>query len=355
MLFNKNGNGTLEVQEIATWTANHDYLHISKALQLAELKFVQILGKEIYNVASEHYKSGDYKVEAQTNEALIKKDNLVELIQTILVNFAYSMNMHKDTVLWDNSGIKVNWNDEFRPAQDATLDKLKTSLVDDAYQFLNALIYFLDENKADFPKFQTSLEAKDLKNLFVNESGEFNYYHDINYNTAYFYELLPIVRRVQKNEIKNALGAYYDKTLFYQHNTPELEAVTETCEIVDYLPANPTTGDLCFVEQLREYWKFDGVEWKFYAFKADELLELVKPAIVYKTMASRKLADMNLVQGRPDQVDLLRASINSFNLLADNHLNKISKYISDLNLLTVVTELVDVTPHIIKTRNSFVI
>ena len=162
MIFNKNDNGTQEIANIATWTADHDYQHISKALILAKRKVLKIIDKKTYQLALDHYVSDDYNTEEPTKELLLL-DKLVNWFQIVFVNFAYEINIAKDTVIWDNSGINVTWSEQFRPAQQTSLDKISSSLNKDAYEFLDLLIEFLNENQETFTDFHKSIENLKLK------------------------------------------------------------------------------------------------------------------------------------------------------------------------------------------------
>ena len=195
MIFNKNNNGTEEIALIATWTANHEYQHISKALILAKRKVLKIIDKKTYDTALTHYLSNDYKVENPDADQK-RLDTLVFWFQTVFVNFAYEKNLAKDSVLWNNSGITVAWSDQLRPAQQTTLDNVSDSLNKDAYEFLDLLIEFLNENADTFTDFQDSIENRKIKQLFINNAEDFSYYFNINGSVSYFFEILDVIRRV---------------------------------------------------------------------------------------------------------------------------------------------------------------
>jgi len=324
LIFNKNSNGTIEVAEIATWTSNHNYQHIEKALILAKRKVVKIVGKEIYQTALDHYLSDNYQLEITEPEEpelpeepqpdFAKLDKLVFWFQTVLVNFAYSKNLYKDTVIWDNSGINVTWSENFRPAQEHTLQNLSESFEQDGYEFLDLLIEFLDDNADDFSEYQISVEAYKLKELFISSADDFNFFFNIKNSVSYFFEIVDVIRRVQYTTIKNALKSanYYD-TLIQFITTGEVPEET------------PLTSEQCL-----------------------HLIDLIRPVLVDLTIYSKFLSDISNLKVSGKQTDILKENIEYLRKNADAGLAQISKYIESLNPLLEQTE------KYISTNNSFV-
>lgn len=308
MIFNKNDNGTEEIKLIATWTSRHDYEYIYPALLLAKRKVLKIIDKTTYGVALDHYNSADYETESTPDFILL--DELVHWFQRVFVNFAYSKNLHKDTVLWGNDGINITWSDNFRPAQADTLTNLQESLDKDGYEFLDLLIEFLNDEEETFTDFKESLEGKQLKTLFINDAEDFNYYFSINESVSYFFLILDAIRRVQRTYISSAIGAdYYAKVENYQLKRLELETATiDSYPIIDDLPPTATTGDIALVVDIETYYKYDGAEWLEYSYDARDLLNLIKPCLVDYTIYMKFYSDISNLKGDTKQLELLRAN-----------------------------------------------
>lgn len=305
MIFNKNNSGTDEVALIATWTANHKFQHIEKALILAKRKVIKIVGKQIYDLALSHYLSDNYQLESPTEEQK-NLDKLVFWFQTVLVNFAYSKNLYKDTVIWDNSGINVTWSEQYRPAQQQTLDNLSESFTQDAYEFLDLLIEFLNDNKTQFPDFQTSIEALKLKELFISSAEDFNYYFNINNSVSYFFEILDVIRRVQHSEIKNALGADNYKIM------------------IDFILGVTLPEDSFLKPE-----------------NCTALLQIVKPTIVDLTIYTKFISDISNLKADVKQIEILRANANFLKQKADSGLAKISEYLKSLQTIEITDTQTD--------------
>jgi len=310
MIFNKNNNGTQEISALATWTADHEYEHISQALILAKKKVLTIIDPGTYAIALSHYLSEEYKQETPTEESKLK-DELVLLFQTVMVNFAYEINMQKDVVIWDNSGINITWSEQFRPAQQGTLEKVSSSLKKDGYQFLDLLIELLENNAETFSSFKTSVEGKKLSELFINDADEFSYFFNIDRSVSYFFEIADVIRRVQRTEIANAIRPeFFQKMVAYQEKRIELEKVTQTAAIVGDLPPAVTDGTLCRVTENATYYIYDKTDWKEYCYDASALLEIIKPAVVDLVMYNKYYSDFSNLNSDTKQIEIIRANAN---------------------------------------------
>ena len=357
MIFNKNGQGTAEVAQIATWTSDHNYQHIAKALLLAKRKVLKITGKEIYQTALNHYNSTEFQVESPSSEQA-KLDKLVLWFQTVFVNFAYSKNLYKDTVIWNNSGINVTWSDEYRPAQKETLKKVSDSLEHDGYEYLDLLIEFLNDNKTQFSEFQTSIKGKNLNELFINDADEFNFYYNINNSVSYFFEILDMVRRVQRTSISDATGIdLYNETIKYQLNRIDIEASDIIVVYVEDLPASQPDGTIGLVSSDNSYYKSTGGTWNLFVYDCRELLILIKSTLVDLVIYNKFLSDIsNLKNDLSKQIELLRANANDLFAKAQTGLAKITFYVQELENVDNETETADdsnIDNDIITTNNSF--
>lgn len=340
MIFNKSGNGTSEIAAIATWTSNHQYEHIAKALILAKRKVLLIIDKTTYEIALSHYLSADYEQETPTPESTLL-DQLVHHFQIIFVNFAYNKNLQKDSVIWDNSGINVAWSENFRPAQKDTLDGISSSLYKDAYEFLDILIEFLNDNSETFTDFKNSVENKRIKELFINSAEDFNYYFNINNSVSYFFEILDVIRRVQRTTIKNAIGdSFYEDIILYQINRLELLKVELEVTYFEDLQPIATAGDIALVKSEPYYYKFDGDDWLLYVYDARYILDMLKPALVDSVIQTKFVSDINnmSIKSGDKSIEFIRANVTYLEQKATASLNFIIQYIKSLQPPPVIEE-----------------
>lgn len=356
MLFDKNGNGLAEIQKYATWTSDHNFQHIAKALELAQKKVLTIIDKATYKIAEDHYWSDNYEESYPSAENLIL-DELVHKFQVILVNFAYSKNLWKDTVIWDNSGIKVQWDNDYRPAQQPTLDNLVDSFTHDGYEFLDLLIDFLNENKETFPDFQTSVEGRNIKSLFINSANEFSYYFNINNSVSYFFEILDVLRRVQRGEIMRTLGIVnYNMCVVYQMNRLEIEASERWVNTVAELDLLvPTTNEVVLVTDENRYYQYSGAVWVAFADNMSEMIDLVKPVIVDYTMYMKFYSDINNINPKSKQLEIVRANAQLLKESGENGLKRLGDYVMNLTATEDLETPQTAVPDSLITKNSFMI
>jgi hypothetical protein len=353
MLFNKNNNGTQEIAGIATWTANHRYEHIYPALLLAKRKVLKIIDKATYQTALTHYQSDDFQADDPTDEQK-RLDNLVYWFRYVLLNFAYSKNLSKDTVLWDNSGINVAWTDNFRPAQQDTLANLGESLDRDGYEFLDLLIEFLNENIDIFTDFKQSVENRKLKQLFVNDAEDFSFYFNIKGSVSYFFEILDVIRRVQRTHIFSALGSlYYNLVQDYQEKRLELEDVTDEVETFAELPATPADGDIVLVASEKTYYKFINPGWIQYAYDSRLLLDMIKPALIDYTIYTKFVSDISNLKGNAKQLEQLQANADFLKSKAQASTAHIIDYLKTLMPVDVDAVVETETAGYSYSNNSF--
>lgn len=330
LLFDKNDTGTDEVAKYAGWTSSHNYLQIKEDLLLAQKWISKIIDKTTYQTALNHYLSADY--DNPTTEDHTRLNKLVEYIQRPMVRYAYSQNIVESTIIQDNSGIKVTWSEKFRPAQQQTLDNLQSSHEQKAYDFLDILIEFLNENNQIFTDFHNSIENLNIKTLFINDFKDFCKYVNIR-TTAYFYEIIDIINRVQNQEIKAALGPWYTKTQNYQQKRLKLEAVTQSVtDITDLDNLTPAENDIVLVNSVGIYYIYI-TEWTEYATDCREILKLIKPTLVDLTMHYRLLSNLTNYSVHEPRIKVIRASAALFYDHGTTGLSKIQDYISSLAIL----------------------
>lgn len=366
MIFNRNGQGDNEVRQHATWTAMHSYTHISQALYLAKRKLLKIIDAITYKLAYDHYWSIYYQYVtpdvpeegAPTPEEIAAfklLDELVHKMQVVLVYFAYEKNINKSSVVWDNSGIKVVWNNDMRPAQKETLEELEESLEKHGYEFLDLLIEFLNQNATTFTAFQQSVENLRLKELFINDAVDFSYYHNIENSTSCFFELLDCIRRVQRTDLYGALTyLWYSRVTDYQRKRQNIEANSITLQTYEQLlNITPVLEQIALVTEEKKYYIFNE-EWTIYCYDVRELLVYIKPALVYLSVHAKLFSE--IPEGKKDQkqIEIFQANANYFKQLGDAELAKIVKHIESITKPFVDPyTLADTFVQQIITKNSF--
>jgi len=329
MLFNKEinelKNGSQELKQYANWTTFHEYNSLEAAFILAKKQLFSFIDKETYQFAVDAYLLDTFDIEADTFES-----KLVHILRHILVNFAYYFSIEKQAVLWDNSGIKVAWNDDFRPAQKDTLAALKESLLNDAYEFTDSVIDFLNENNHDC--FVNSLQAKNINDLIVNSAEEFSLHYNIKNSFSRFLEFLPHIRNAE-NLLKSKLGNRF-------------------VEIKSFIKAPPVA--LIFASTREELTLIASVEpdsiandgYWFYIYAKDKWCELIPDFsnilsnviqyIIATSIANKAQSDLFVNKLETLSVDAHRSKIKMYEDVASNHLTLINNFINKLTKIVVV-------------------
>lgn len=202
MLFNKNQNGTTEVRSLTSHLGRHDFNFIAPSIMLSEQQLKSAIGNSTYAQLETHYHSDNYK---QEHNPLITLDNAVTFAQGTLINLAYMRNIAKDAIIYDNSGIKVLWSEEQRPATAQQLDTLRTAMHEDAYGYLQLLVEMLDSDHTTFADWHRQRGLM-IADLVVASRYDYEKYASLDGSDAKFYASIPWLRTVQETELANAFG-----------------------------------------------------------------------------------------------------------------------------------------------------
>jgi hypothetical protein len=114
----------------------------------AEEQVIRLLGKDQYEELDDYYNN------SESEDAIL--DALLPYVQRPIVNFAYFLGLSALNVSIGNSGIAVVLNANLTPASKQRTDDLKADLEKAAYDALESLLEYLEENLNDFPLWEAS-------------------------------------------------------------------------------------------------------------------------------------------------------------------------------------------------------
>lgn len=123
---------------------------IDPYIKPAEEHVIRLLGKDQYLELDEYYNYGE---EGETDEAL---DALLPYVQRPIVNFAFFLGLSMLNVSIGENGIAVVSNSNLSPASKQRTDDLKADLEKAAYDALESLLEFLEENIEDYDSWSGS-------------------------------------------------------------------------------------------------------------------------------------------------------------------------------------------------------
>ena len=114
----------------------------------AEEHVIRILGKEQFEELDDYHNFSD--------EEVVELDALLPYAQRPTVNFAYFLGLSMLNVSIGENGIAVISNSNLAPASKQRTDELKADLEKAAYDALESLLEFLEENIDDYPLWEAS-------------------------------------------------------------------------------------------------------------------------------------------------------------------------------------------------------
>lgn len=213
MLFNKEEHGSLELKALIGFiykSINFD--NLKSYIGFAERDIKKIIGAEVFQVAQDHYDSANYLL-AEADEdhpEYLVLDELVSRIQYPVAVHAYRKYVPSSDLTHSDKGRQILVSDQEKPAFEWQIEKDNENLLRLANETTDTLLEFLDDHKDNIvtPEtllipWKTSAAYLASKELFINTVDEFQKIFMIGGSRLVFISLLPLMRRVQFNEIKS--------------------------------------------------------------------------------------------------------------------------------------------------------
>ncbi len=237
MLFNKDSTGSLELKALIGFiykSINFD--NLKSYVGFAERDIKKIIGTEVFQVAQDHYDSENYQL-AEADEdhpEYAVLDELVSKIQYPVAVHAYRKYVPSSDLTHSDKGRQIFVSEQEKPAFEWQIEKDNENLLRLANEATDMLLEFLDfhmddevttvpEEETDPPAdppvepeaavtttlipWKTSGAFLASRELFINTVDEFQKIFMIGGSRLTFLSLLPIMRRVQDNELKSCFTA----------------------------------------------------------------------------------------------------------------------------------------------------
>lgn len=161
----------------------------------AEEQVIRLLGKEQYLELDEYY---NYADEDESDEEL---DALLPYVQRPIVNFAFFMGLSMLNVSIGENGIAVVSNSNLTPASKQRTDDLKADLEKAAYDALESLLEFLEENIDDYDSWSGSDAYAYQYSYLITSARRFDELLRINRSRLTYLQWLPTMADVELLEI----------------------------------------------------------------------------------------------------------------------------------------------------------
>lgn len=187
----------------SSWYASNDFEKVSQEIELETEELAKIIGDDLIDKAQDI-------ADKQQPEADERK--LLERIQLPIALMAVYRFYQSNIVSHDQSTRKIKVdNDNEKLPWEWMLNRDDAAHLSKAQRATDRLIAYLD--KHDIEEWKDSPQKIAAKRLFVNNTATFGDYYPIDNSARFYYLALPLLKEIQVNEIKDALGADYDALL----------------------------------------------------------------------------------------------------------------------------------------------
>jgi hypothetical protein len=251
MLFNIDDKGSLELKALIGFiykSINFD--NLKSYIGFAERDIKKIIGPEVFQTAQDHYDSENYLTTPdEDHPEYLVLDELVRLIQYPVAVHAYRKYVPNSDLTHSDKGRQIFVSETEKPAFEWQVEKDNENLLRLAHESTDMLLEFLDDHIDDIvtpaplveisdafdpePEGDTGDDQADIsdgqlfgdtpetllipwktsaaylasRELFLSSVDEFQKYFMIGGSRLVFISLLPIMHRVQENEIKSCFTA----------------------------------------------------------------------------------------------------------------------------------------------------
>ena len=199
-----------DIQEVKDWIPFSTFDNLKKIqayINSAERKhLVPLLGQPLYTALSKEYESPEIKDKPDWSTLLL-------LSQAVIVNFGlHTAAPFLNVTVNQNGGMTVTVNDNTIAASKDRTDKLIEGLHRQAYDSVEQLLIFLENNSTLFVDengdelWCESEYYYQLTGCLIFTAQEFNKYIYIDNSRLQFHRLIPAVRMVERTDIRPNFG-----------------------------------------------------------------------------------------------------------------------------------------------------
>ena len=224
MIFNKDSNGILELKGLIGFiykSINFD--NMKSYIGFSERDIKKIIGKEVFQVALDHYNSENYEFvfvpedppadpPADEHPEYAVLDELVKKIQLVVALNAYRRYVPSLDLMHSDKGRLIVVNNEEKPAWEWQIEKDNENLISLANEAMDFLLEFLDDHIADTIEegdaaeplipWGTSDAYEASRELMIFKVDQLEKVFSVKGSRLIYLSLVPFMRRVQDNEIR---------------------------------------------------------------------------------------------------------------------------------------------------------
>lgn len=191
-----------ELKEVVSgMDISFDRVNLSTGTKRAAGYLKDLVTKEIYTLALDHYHSDDYMKTEDPDEL---KDNLVGHVQFVMGNLTMYFHFIWLQLRIANDTMSVTDKDNIPYKYQS--DEAQNQLFETASEGINDLVDFLNENKGQFQPWEESEQFTAQKNLLFKDYKDFDKYFGIDRSAAFYIKARGILQEVLHESIEPRTG-----------------------------------------------------------------------------------------------------------------------------------------------------
>ncbi|WP_297095592.1 DUF6712 family protein [uncultured Draconibacterium sp.] len=309
LILNKSNNGIQEVKTVAGGTVlNFGYENLEPDFRRAIGFVTGTISGAVYTAALTHYKSERFQDADATDEEKVL-DGLVLLIQEAIIWKGIYEYVPEGNVIIDNSGFHhQKSNDNQVQAFQWAVNAVAAKYLRNAYNTIEQLLSYLDKKRDNIASWKDSDAEKASLELFVPTAAVFQESVYIDSSRRLFIAMIPIMRRIERVNIKPVLADRFDTI------KTKLQAKTDLEE-----------SEKIMLEHIRIIVPNLAMATAMVQF----------PVQVMPEGLIEKYTSMFVTQdaGQPARTPLIKVAKEYFTAAGESEITKLNKYIYDLDKL----------------------
>ncbi|OYD44329.1 hypothetical protein CHU00_17625 [Sphingobacterium cellulitidis] len=201
----------------SSWYASNDFERIEQDIELETEELAKIVGDAIIEQAEA---IAEKEAPSEEELSLLKR---IQLPIALMSTFRY---YQSNIVSHDQSTRKIKIDDENEKLPwEWMLDRDDAAHLSKAQRAVDRLIAYLDKSNNSI--WNDSDQKKAARKLFVNNTEAFGEYYPIDNSARFYYLALPLLKEVQTDKIRKALGPEYKLLLEALQNSTGLSELQQ--------------------------------------------------------------------------------------------------------------------------------
>lgn len=198
-----------EFKKFISVNVSLDFTTIKPSIDEAEIKYIiPLIGQEQYDQLKDVYENGIGSSSGSGSGSSYTEDDnnaLLEKVRRVLANFAMYIYVPIGELQMSAAGITRVESGDRKSAFQYQIKNLQRRFITSAYEWIEELLKFLDENKSTYTLWANSSAHADANEFFINSASDFNKHVNISKSRITFTELMATMRRVEDFQIKGIL------------------------------------------------------------------------------------------------------------------------------------------------------